>query len=128
MFHYRYSPVGPGRPPAAFVHVNLSSDETGRRVESLPALADTGADQTVLPDRVVSELQLVPFDRVTVSGYNGPAEDCQTYLVRLAVRDLPPVEMTVLASWSESYAILGRDLLNRHRVVFDGPNQRLEFG
>ena len=50
------------------------------------------------------------------------------FTVRLVVRDLPAVEVKVLVGWEDDYAILGRDVLNLYRVVFDGPNLRLEIG
>ena len=64
----------------------------------------------------------------TVSGFDGTPVERPLYTVRLVVRDLPPVQVRVLGGWDDEYAILGRDVLNSYRVVFDGPNLRLEIG
>lgn len=128
MFRYPYQEVGPGNPPAAFVFVNVEANTPGTWVENLPAIADTGADQTVLPDHVIERLGLVPLELVEATGYGGEPVYRPTYYVRLLVRDLPPVELIVLGGWPEPYAIIGRDVLNRYRAVFDGPNLRLEIG
>jgi hypothetical protein len=128
MFRYPYTATGPTSPPAPFVLLNVGVDETGRWVEDLPALTDTGADQTVLPERVVAQLGLAQLDQVTVTGFSGRPETRPTYGVRLVVRDLPPLAVEVLTGWSDHYAILGRDVLNRYKVLLDGPNLRLEIG
>jgi hypothetical protein len=110
------------------VLLNVGVNGTGRWVENLPALADTGADQTVVPERIVTQLGLAQLDQVSVTGFSGRPEIRPTYAIRLVVRDLPPVDVEVLTGWSDTHAILGRDVLNRYKIVLDGPNLRLEIG
>jgi hypothetical protein len=47
-------------PPAPFIHVALKCLETGKSVDNLPALIDTGADRTVIPASLVDLLGLIP--------------------------------------------------------------------
>lgn len=118
-FVYRYAP---GDPPAPGVLLNLAHPVTGRRAEGIPALVDTGADLSVLPNRLVADLGLLQVDEQVVEGFDGRPRVLPVYLVVLHDRDLPPVEIRVVRG-DVSNAILGRDVLNRYKVVLDGPKQ-----
>lgn len=48
------------------------------------------------------------------------------YPVLVALRGMSAVPLAVLAVDREQHVLLGRDLLNRHRLVLDGPNLKLE--
>lgn len=118
-FVYRYAA---GDPPAPGVLLNLAHPVTGRRTEGVPALVDTGADLSVLPDRLVTDLGLLRVDEQVVEGFDGGPRVLSVYLVILQVRDLPPVEVRVVRG-DVTNAILGRDVLNRYKVTLDGPGQ-----
>jgi predicted aspartyl protease len=117
-FRYRYSP---GTPAVPSVLLNLAHPVTGQRVENVAALADTGADQTVIPERVVEALGLLQLDQEVVRGFDGGSQILPTYLVQLQIRDLTPVEVEVIASGRVPNAVVGRDVLNRYTIVLDGP-------
>jgi hypothetical protein len=117
-FRYRYAA---GNPPAPSVLLNLAHPVTGRRLADVPALADSGADQTVIPERLVEPLGLLRLDQEVVRGFDGTPQLLPTYLVLLQVRDLAPVEVEVIASPRVDNAVVGRDVLNRYRVMLDEP-------
>ncbi|CAN5760668.1 hypothetical protein BH23PLA1_BH23PLA1_34350 [soil metagenome] len=50
-----------------------------------------------------------------------------TYLVELAIRGLPTQPVEVFAHAGEPYVLLGRDVLNQHRLLLDGPGLALEI-
>ena len=50
------------------------------------------------------------------------------FVVTLAIQGLPGRLIRVVAHPDEPYVLLGRDVLNAHRIVLDGPNLRLEVG
>lgn len=127
MFHYPYRQAGPDRVPAAFVLLRVADHDSDVWHPDIPALADTGADQTMLPRRVVDALGLTEFDTLKVAGFDNTVHERPLYAVQLIVRDLPPVRVPVIGGGEDEYAVLGRDVLNFFRVVFDGPNQRLEI-
>jgi predicted aspartyl protease len=58
VFHYPYRVPGPDRPAAAFVLLKVAAHYSDDWHPEVPALVDTGADLTVLPDRVVDALGL----------------------------------------------------------------------
>ena len=114
-------------PPAPFVHVTVRPPERGIAVSDSPALLDTAADITVIPARVAEELQLIPLDEVPIGGFDGRVSWVSTFLVQLALRQSTPKVIRVVASRDEPYVLLGRDVLNDHRVILDGPGLRLEI-
>jgi hypothetical protein len=97
-------------------------------VSGLPAQLDTAADMTVIPWRVVDELELQQHDVIETLGFGGHVATATSFLVRLQVHEFEPVIIEVLASRDESYVLLGRDVVNGFRVLLDGPGLLLEIG
>jgi hypothetical protein len=116
-------------PPAPFVHVAIRRpvEPSGATVENVPAQLDTAADFTTIPTAIVDELQLVPLDEMLVAGFGGHLTTLPTYLVLIGIRELDAVPIKVLASKDEPYVLVGRDILNRHRVLLDGPQLVFEI-
>ena len=114
-------------PPAPFIYVKLRCSETGRESTVLPAQLDTAADRTTIPGEMVAELNLIPLDELTVSGFGGQMIVVRTYRVELGLHDLEPKVIEVLAHPEEPFILLGRDVLNQHRIVLDGPRSALEI-
>jgi Retroviral aspartyl protease len=108
-------------PPAPFMHVSLKCLETGKSLDNLPALVDTAADRTVIPGRLVALLALVPLEEVLVAGLGGQVFSAPTYKVELTFRMLLPQKVALIAHDEEPFILLGRDILNRHRLLLDGP-------
>jgi len=123
----RYSYNQQLTPPAPFVHVTVRPPERGIAVSDLPALWDTAADITVIPDRIAEELQLIPLDEMPIGGFDGRVSWVSTFLVQLALRQSTPKVIRVVASRDEPYVLLGRDALNDYRAILDGPLLRLEI-
>lgn len=114
-------------PPAPVVHVTIRSPHQETAVSETPALLDTAADITVLPARVAEELHLIPLDEVPIGGFDGHVTWVPTFLVQLALRHGTPRTIRIVASRDEPYILLGRDVLNFHRVILDRPQLRLEI-
>jgi hypothetical protein len=123
----RYSYNRQVQPPAPFVHVSLSCLETGKAVADLPAQIDTAADRRVIPAGLAQVLELLPMDELPVAGFGGQVFVIPTYLVGLAVRTFSADPVEVLAHPDEPFILLGRVVLNRHRVLLDGPALAFEI-
>lgn len=115
-------------PPAPFVHVSLRSPGAGDPVDDLPAQIDTGADRTVIPGGLVDRLGLEPLDHMEVAGLGGQTFEVAVYLVELTIRTLTSHKVVVIAHADKPYVLLGRDILNRYRLILDGPDLALEIG
>ena len=94
----------------------------------LHGLIDTGAARTVLGETVAGPLRLarVGTGRLTTAG-----GDVHGWigLAALGIGALPPhvIRVAVIHAvpWAGFDVLVGRDILSRIRVVFDGPDQRL---
>ena len=112
-------------PPAPFVTIQISplnQDEPNSVVE---CLLDTGADVSLIPQRSVTELNLAPEDAILIEGYDGERQQLQLFAVNIVVEGIR-LDLEVVA-YPTHHAILGRDALNRFRLLLDGPAQTLEF-
>jgi predicted aspartyl protease len=125
MIQYRYNVQM--APPAPFVHVTIGHPNEEREANEWPAQLDTAADRTVIPGRIADELKLIPLREVPVGGVSGTVVVMRVYLIRLTIRQLPQSTLEVLASPEEPFVLLGRDVLNRFRVLLDGPRLSLEM-
>jgi hypothetical protein len=96
-------------------------------VENLPALIDPAADRTVIPGGLVDLLGLTPLEEIEVAGLGGRVFSVPTYKVELTIRTLLPQKVVIVAHDAEPFILLGRDVLNRHRLLLDGPGLALEI-
>jgi hypothetical protein len=82
----------------------------------------------VLPGATVIALGLVEDGRLLFQGFTGKVVELPVFLVDIHVHDLPAVSVRAVVGENESLILLGRDVLNSHRLVLDGPGQALEIG
>jgi hypothetical protein len=124
----RYGYAHQLQPPAPFVHVGLQNPVNGSEVRDVPAQLDTAADRTLLPEALVQQLALPQLGTLTIGGVAGVQQTMPTYPLRLAIHNLPPQTIEVVGSPGEAWVLLGRDVLNAHRLLLDGPLLALEIG
>jgi hypothetical protein len=120
MSRYRYNKQV--NPPAPFAYASVGAPDNGASSLEYPAQLDTAADLSVVPWRIVEELQLDQIGEFEALGFGGHLMTMPTFLVQIQLRGLAPLVVEVLASPEEPYVLLGRDVLNRFRVTLDGPN------
>ncbi len=124
----RYSYLPQLQPPAPFVHVTLRNPVTGAEQPDIPAQLDTAADRTLLPNSMVQALALPQIGSVPIGGVGGIVQTMPSYPVQVAIRNLPAVTVEAVANAEETWILLGRDVLNAHRLLLDGPQLILEIG
>jgi hypothetical protein len=83
------------------------------------AILDTGATITLLPEPVIVSVgRLESGERIQVRVENGMTRNTSSYIVNLAVGDFSFENIDVIST-NRAYAIVGRDILNRHKFVLD---------
>jgi len=122
----RYAEVTAGGPPAPVVRLFLDSPSTGKNTQEIRGIIDSGAAMTCVPTECVKHLEEeldYRFLRVTSA-----IEDGKRKAVRLNLRFnevvLRDVEVLLL---ERPYALLGRDIINRYRLLLDGTEEWWEF-
>ena len=126
MIRYRYQ--AQLRPPAPFVSVSLRNPATGQEVRDVPAQLDTAADRTLLPEDTVRALGLPRIPEVAIGVAGGAVHSMAAYPVVVAIHDLPGQTIEAVGCAGEQWVVLGRDILNAHRIVLNGPQLSLEIG
>ena len=124
----RYSFFTQMQPPAPFVLLTLRHPQTGAEVQDVIAQLDTAADRTLLPLDLVKSLAFDKIGDIEIEGVGGTVEFMPLYHILLGIASRPLRPYAVVAHPGEPWVLLGRDVLNGHRVLFDGPNLVLEIG
>lgn len=121
----------PLRPPAVLqtfsratpiTYVTITNTETGASEPAVPMVLDTGADVTILPFQTALDagIELGAAPR-QVEGIGGMKRDLYEVYVRLGFNGIE-VPLWVMVD-RPGVGILGRDVLDYHRLLFDGPNR-----
>jgi len=106
-------------PPAPFAHVTVISDALGTRVDHVPVLLDTGADVSLLPRAHVASLVPPDAQQYQLEAFDGtkstaPAIDVKVLFLGKTLRG----QFLLIDGW---HGVLGRNVLNNLRLLFDGP-------
>jgi hypothetical protein len=107
-------------PPAPVALVSVRSPDGNQSAMNVPMLIDSGADVTLLPDAVVATLGLIGtgerYQLVAFDGSTSESESVSADLLFLGRRFRGRFLLT-----ESEVGILGRDVLNHLRLLFDGP-------
>jgi hypothetical protein len=110
------------QPPAPIALLTLKTlDGRELSISNVPALVDTGADVTLLPRWAVEQLGLNPEveGSVTLAWFDGSVRAAETYTVAVSFQG--GRFQGKYAVIDQPHGILGRNILNHFRLLFDGP-------
>jgi hypothetical protein len=124
MIRYRY--VDQFNPPAPFVNVTVRCPATGSEAPNLAGQVDSAADRSVLPGPLVAALGLVEDGRLLFQGFAGEVVELPVFLVEIRIQTLAPVLVRAALGAHEPHILVGRDVLNAHRTILDGPQLAVE--
>jgi len=111
-------------PPAPVVDVTIVHPVRRSEFSTLRGKLDTGADITVIPERLVGQLGIRPKGRVWTRGYDGTYVHRPVYYVQLKLENFELKSVRCVAS-DRSDVLLGRNVLNRFFIILDA--KRLTF-
>ncbi len=83
---------------------------------------DLGASISTIPETKRESLGLIQRGTATASGFKGPAQEEKVYYVDINFNNLNFKNVRTIAT-ERSYALLGRDILNRMKLFADGKNK-----
>ncbi len=116
--------------------------QSGTLIEPIERfLVDTGADRTLVEDRVAQGMGLTPIRYTPIVGVSQQPELCPVYLMvlRLFAQDDSGARKLFMDSRSEIVGmrsptiprqyvgLIGRDFLRNLHMVYNGPKGRVEF-
>jgi hypothetical protein len=113
-------------PPAPVVDVIIKHPVTGIGSEILRGKLDSGADITVIPDWIITELQINPKGYIWARGYDGSYFRRAFYYVTLSVEEFNLPFLRCITTNSNNL-LLGRNVMNRFIIILDGKNLAFEI-
>lgn len=109
-------------PPAPTINIKLRNPATFEPISEVPMLMDTGADLTLIPrkfcDLIVADISKTKY--LELDGFDGSISNA--YYVHLDLIFLHQVFRGNYLAYDQPEGILGRDILNKFAILFDGPN------
>ncbi len=119
-FAYGYTQSAKLAAPELSLEV-LSPASNERRQEVI-CVVDTGACASCIPQVIVKSLDLKDYRRRQISWGDGRVTSQNLYAVDLAFGEVVLRDVWVLATEKE-YGLIGRDILNKYRLLCDGPSR-----
>jgi predicted aspartyl protease len=113
-------------PPAPVIEISVSVPLSNDNI-SLTALMDSGADITVIPEQIISQLKIRRVDSTLASGFGKGVIEATVYAAILSIEGVLKPRIYRVLSWRENYILLGRDILNQLVSVLNGPNEKLKL-
>jgi len=111
----RYAPSMP------VLAVRLSAPEEAPNGQPLIALIDTGADICVAPRALLSRINAPASESVWIRSQWGEPLQATRYLIDLHLEQGAMPAVDIVSDPSGREVILGRNVLNKLRLLLDGP-------
>jgi predicted aspartyl protease len=113
-------------PPAPVARVSVAHPVTGLASNVLRGKLDTGADLTVIPERLLVPLGLSAKGQVWTRSYDGTYSQRAVYYVAMAIEGhrLPTVRCIAA---DRDTVLVGRKVLNRFVLTLDGGQLKFEM-
>jgi predicted aspartyl protease len=113
-------------PPAIILTVAVAGFAHRRPRIELPALIDTGADITAIPESLAERLRLYPIGRLQLEDASAVKTPVFTFEAHLAMIEEPEIKMEVVLT-PYPFVILGRDWLRNYYLYLDGPSEQFQL-
>lgn len=123
----KHKHLGDYFPPMPALEIRLGYPEESLRLGPVVAILDTGADGTMVPQEWLDRIGAPLVDKVRVRGHWSDWRTAKVFTVDLGIGEvlLPSVE--VVGDETGDEVILGRNVLNRLKLLLDGPENLTEL-
>ena len=113
--------------PIPSLTITFSAPAEQPRVGPVQAIADTGADMTILPTALVQSLRLQPIGYGQLRSQWGELHPTPFYLLDVRVDGLVLPNVQVASDDGTKEVIVGRNVLNKLALLLDGPEQQTDL-
>jgi len=114
-------------PPAPLLQVRFGKPEDMRFTGSVEGIVDTGADITIAPIQLMREIGATIGSLQTIRSQWGEARTVKLYLADVEVEGINFPGIWVVGDERGKEVVLGRNLLNRMRILLNGLSEKIEI-
>ena len=114
-------------PPAPSCHVLISATRRKLTIGPFPAMLDTGADGTLVPQKYLEEIGATRTFEMGLRSQWGERWVVYLYLVNLRIGDIALPGVFVVGDDQSNEIVIGRNILNQLKISLDGPQQTTEL-
>lgn len=118
--------VFPGNAAPIVTSIRVAGPKGTQHPREWNGLIDTGSPCTVFPQEIATDLrmQVSTFRDLRSFGQLEPARPYPEYDIRLSIPGLlDGIRLPAYAARGRHYILLGRDFINQHVLLIDGPAQ-----
>lgn len=128
MLRFSYENAQTSDFPAPEAYIRLSNPVDSTKTTSLLGIVDSGATITCVPESKIANLGAnLEYEFIEVYDANGNCCERKIYSVNLFLEDQAFEELQVIAL-PKSVALIGRDILNRKKVMLDASKDIWIYG
>jgi predicted aspartyl protease len=114
-------------PPFPTIEIILRNEERALQTEAVDALIDTGADASLVPLSFLSEIKAYTVGVTHIRSHWGERRRVYLYRIDIKIDDITLPGITVVGVDFDDEVVLGRDVLNKLRLLLDGPAGHTEI-
>lgn len=111
-------------PPSPVLSLQIAGPDADDWIDVATALVDTGADATIIPDTLLSQILAVEWDEARLRSHWGEYRLVYRYEIDIRIHGRIFSSILVVADDAGHDIVLGRDLLTRLRFFYDGSAQQ----
>lgn len=108
-------------PPIPVLQIRLFTPEWSLYTPLLSAIVDTGADATLVPLPYLHEIEASVEGQSGLRSQWGERRIVNLYLVDLEVEEITLPSVWVVGDDRSEEVVLGRNVINRLKILLDGP-------
>jgi Retroviral aspartyl protease len=107
--------------------IKIYNPSNSKLCSEILAIVDSGAVATCIPESNIQSIgNLVKGQDVRTKDFNNGTKSRETYHINIRIPGTQPDIMCVrvISVPGKKYAVIGRDILNKFKVVLDAPNNQ----
>lgn len=114
-------------PPVPRLSLEISGPNENNWFAIENAIVDTGADWTIVPERILHSIDAYEWDQAGLRSQWGESRAVYRYEVDIRIESRTFPNVLVVSDEIGDEMIIGRNLLNWLRFFIDGPNQTIDL-
>lgn len=122
---FPYRIINPADPPGPALNIDVIGSSVEKK--GVLALLDSGAGITLIPQSIIEEIQPSIVDVPVRFGFTGGEVESLLYALKIRIPKVGTWYVEVVGYAGLSYALIGRDVLNKWSLFLKGRSKIFEI-